>query len=45
MLIQFNLVYGLFGQSNMHSKIDFSPRQVGKETNDHYIREANLLLS
>ena len=33
LLIQFNLVYGLFGQSNMHSTFDFCPRPAKKEAN------------
>ena len=33
MLIQFKLVYGLFGQSNMHSTINFCPRPARKENN------------
>ena len=33
LLIQFKLVYGPFGQSNMHSTLDFCPRPARKETN------------
>ena len=33
LLIQFNLVYGSFGQSNMHSTLDFCPRLARKEAN------------
>ena len=33
LLIQFKLVYGPFVQSNMHSALDFFPRQARKETN------------
>ena len=32
-LIQLKLVYGPFGQSNMHSTLDFCPRPARKETN------------
>ena len=33
MLIQFKLVYGAFGQRNMHSTLDFCLRPARKETN------------
>ena len=33
LLIQFKLVYGLFGQSNMHSTLDSCPIPARKETN------------
>ena len=33
LLIQFKLVYGPFGQSNMHSTLDFCPRPARKQTN------------
>ena len=35
LLIQFNLVHGLFGRSNMHSILDFCPRPARKETQGH----------
>ena len=31
LLIQFELVYGSFGQSNIHSTIDFCPRPARKK--------------
>jgi hypothetical protein len=30
---QIKLVYGQFGQSNMHSTLDFWPRSAREETN------------
>ena len=33
LLIQYKLVYGLFGQSNMNSTLDYCPRPARKETN------------
>ena len=33
-LNQLKLVYGLFGQSKIHSTLDFCPRPARKETND-----------
>ena len=33
LLIQFKLVYGPFGQSNMHITLDFYPRSARKDTN------------
>ena len=40
------MVYGPFGQSNMHSTLDFYPRPARKETLVyHYIGEAKSLLS
>ena len=42
----FKLVYGQFEQSNMHSNLDFYPRQARNETNVlYYIRKAKSLLS
>ena len=43
LLIHFKLVYGPFGQSNMHSTLDFC--QPGRKQFCHYIREAKRLLS
>ena len=33
LLLQFKLVYRPFGQSNMHSTLDFCPRPARKQTN------------
>ena len=33
LLNQLKLVYGLFGQRNVHSTLDFCPRQARKEAN------------
>ena len=45
LLIQFKLVYGLFGQSKMQSTLDFCPRPARRKTMqmDHYIELTVLI--
>ena len=42
--IWFKLVYGQFGQSNMHHRLDFCPRLARKDSNNHQPRTTRILV-